>query len=427
MQILIIINQYHPALNPNVYRWSAIAEHWVKQGHGIHVLCTVRKGISNKTLWNDVIIHRAGQNSLLDWTYNIMSVKQRRGEAGGDKMFRNGKLRQFLELIVDWSWRLVYWPDGSCFWYLPARKKATQLIENQKFDAIISVGLPFTAHLIGLHCKKRFPHIKWLMDIEDPFSFVKELFINNKFLYSKANHAIEKKALQLSDKVVVTVDSARSKYIKAFPFAIEKISVIPPVYSLPEISQSIHFEQHKTHIGYFGSFYYPIRKPDVLLEIFKQISLKYDTYVLHFFGEIAPVFKPIFGKYNNLDVRLHGLTSRALINAAMRAMDFLVNVSNSTDYHIPSKSIDYYVSGKPIINLYNNHQDPILHFFDDYPYIKHLKVDSLQPFESAAIEDIIRFMEANKGVLLDESKIEKAKELYGIEAISQQYIQLLQH
>ncbi len=426
MRILIILSQYHPALNPNVYRWSAIAEHWTTQGCEVHVLSTVRRGISNKALWNDIIIHRAGQNSLLDWAYNLMSIKHRRGEAGGDKIPIKGNLRQFLELMMDWSWRLVYWPDGSCLWYFPGKKKAAQLIENQKFDAVISVGLPFTAHLIGMYCKKQFPHVKWLMDIEDPFSFVTEIFINNKFLYSKINHAIEKKALRLSDKVAVTVDSAKNKYIKFFPFVADKIKVIPPVYSLPDASQSIELALDKIHIGYFGSFYYPIRKPDTLLEIFKKISLKHNIYTLHFFGEIAPVFQPVFDKYKNLDIRLHGLVPRSMITTAMNAMDFLVNVGNSTDYHLPSKSIDYYISGKPIINLYNSDQDPILHFFADYPYIKHLKVESPQAVESFIIEDVMQFMEINKGKLLNASQIQKVKGIHSVQSIADQYMELLQ-
>lgn len=374
MRILVITATYHPAINPNVFRWSAIAAQWVAQGHEVHVLCTRRSGSADQENIDGVRVHRSGQNSLLDWLYNLWGARQRRGEAGGDHPARLGSLRRLLEKLVDLTWRCLYWPDGRCLWYLPGKRKALALQREQPFDMVFSVGIPFTAHLIAGALKRRYPGVRWVMDIEDPFCFSEEFFVNNSRLYRRLNYRAESRMLRLADAVTVTVEQARRRYLELFPWLDGKISVAPPVFSMPEI-EPLEKRQpdNKLHLAYFGAFYRRIRTPDALLAIFDKLLELFPEWrerlMLHFYGEIAPFFLPAFHRYPRLKgvLQLHGLLPREAVARAMAQSDILINVSNTTTYHLPSKCVDYLASGLPVINVCYHEHDPFNDFMADYP------------------------------------------------------------
>ncbi|GJM33493.1 MAG: hypothetical protein DHS20C18_24940 [Saprospiraceae bacterium] len=431
MRILIITSQYYPSVSPNVYRWGAIAEYWVKQGHEVHIVCTYRSGLEKKTVQKGVFIHRAGANSLLDWVYNLIGKKKRRGEVGSQRS--NGFFRKVMEGVIDISWRSFYWPDGRCLWYLPGRQLARNLIRQFDFDAVVSVGLPFTAHLIALACKRSISSLHWLVDIEDPFSIAAESRINNQFLYNRLNHFAEQKVLRLADAVSVTVEPAKEKYLDHFPEIREKIWVIPPLFSLeipPSGEGSLWMpEKDKTHLAYFGAFYHRIRTPDSLL---KLLTVTLDSHphfkkklLIHFFGEIDPAFYTIFNAYPTLkdNLRMHGLVSRQEVALVTREIDFLLNIGNRTAYHLPSKSVDYLMSGKPIINICYHEADTFARFMSEYPLILNLPIG--RDIRANHIEAFTRFLETKKGQTVPLELRMQMAQPYTLRVVADQYLKLL--
>jgi hypothetical protein len=427
MRILIILIQYKPALNPNVFRWAAIAEHWVAEGHEVHLLCARRSGCPDEEHINGVQVHRAGQASLLDAAYNWLGTKQRRDIAGGEMVSKKGRLRRWLERLVDFTWRNVYWPDGSIVWYTAAKRRALQLQQEYQFDAMISVTQPFTPHLVANAVKKRSPRVHWLMDIEDPFAFSEAVFINNRSLYQKLNYRQEGKLLAQADAVSVTVKQAQALYEQYFPQVRGKIAVTPPMYSMPEAAGSFTFEKGKIHVAYFGAFYHPIRTPDALLELYSNLvhHSKQDFH-LHFFGEIGAVFQPTFERYAALKphLQLHGLVTRERVAAAMQSVDILVNVGNTTDYHLPSKSVDYMITGKPIINLSFHKNDPFRSFFEAYPLI--LNLDMIAGVQPIHIEQIRAFIAENQGKTVESNLLQQLTSPYLLAPVADHYFKLLQ-
>ncbi len=430
MRILIIHTQYHPVINPNVFRWGAIAAYWASQGHDVHVLCSRRHGWADDTVLNGVQVHRAGHASLLDALLGMLGTQNRRGEAGGVGVAPKSNFRPWLEKVVNLTWRSIYWPDGSCIWYFSGRKRALELQRKYHFEAIISVTPPYTPHLIAAAIKRRFPKVRWLMDIEDPFAFAEAVFINNRFLYRQYNYHREEQLLAQADAASVTVATARQKYIQNFPNVRAKLSVIPPLFSLPDTTEVFPLEKAKIHLGYFGAFYHPIRTPDALLRLFYQLYREQPDFagqlVLHVFGEIPPVFRAVFARYQSLlpNLRLHGLVPREKIAAAIRAMDFLVNVGNTTDYHLPSKCVDYLMSGKPIINLSYVANDPFVQFMEHYPLMLNLVLT--QGWNQEIIGQLYYFILENRGRTVTPILLTEMIEPYTLEKIANQYFSLLQ-
>lgn len=448
MKLLIILAQYHPALNPNVYRWRAIATHWIAQGHEVHVLCTKRSGLPDETEFEGVQVHRAGQNSLLDWAYNLLHTKRRRGEAGGDLPARHGALRKGLEKLTDLTWRSVYWPDGRCLWYLPGRKRALQLLETSSFDGMISVGAPFTAHLIGLACKRANPALKWLVDIEDPFAFVDAYFINNRLLYKRLNFRAEAAVLEAANAIAVTVDTAKETYGQYFPGIGAKITVVPPLFDpgLVAVSDFEGFEPDRLHLSYMGAFYSPIRTPDAALKLLDLLLERHPEFqnqlLIHFFGEIEYAVKAAFERYPRLvpNLRMHGLVDREQVAAAMSKTTFLLNIGNTTTYNLPSKSADYLASGKPIIHIsetdhgysrpttsshrttFSPSTDTFVAFMADHPMLLSLKSEAIGP---EAADSLAKFMTDFQHRQLDADAIEARIKPYRTAQIAEAYLRLL--
>lgn len=406
-RLLIVTATWKPAQNPNVYRWTAIADQWRAMGHEVHVLCTKRNGQALHREMEGIWVHRAGYNSLLDWLYDLLGKEKRRGEAGGIKDAPSGRLwRRMLEKIVDYTWRCFYWPDGRCLWLWPGRRQLKALHQQYAFDRIYSVGMPFTAHLIALSGKKRDAALYWHMDIEDPFSLATDAFINNRFLYAGLNHRAEAKALRMADSVSVTVEAARKKYAHHFPESADKICIIPPLFNLewPETASAKKRPDANIHLAYFGAFYHHIRSPDAFLNLLDQLLAKYPSLpiVVHFYGEIGHPFAATFDRFASLKpyLQFHGLVSREAVAQAMLEMDILVNISNKTSYHLPSKCVDYLMSRKPILNICYHEADTFKDFFQGYPLILHL----VFPEDKASdehIEAAAAFIQSSKDQLVD--------------------------
>lgn len=435
VRILLISPYYFPNINPRAHRWTSIAEEWAKNGHDIHVICSKRNDFANTSTHNKVTIHRTGYNSLKDVFYNVFKPKKRRGEPKTStfEVEKGSRLITFLVWFNETFWKKIYFPDDACVWYLPARKKAIQLLNEKKFDALISVSLPFSSHLIGLYCKKKFPEINWLVDIGDPFSLQFNHQLNNHFFYKSLNVSLEKKVFKLADSISVTTEGTKKLYEKYFSTFGNKISVIPPLLKLNYndiYNFDLGLDLSKTHIGYFGSFFKHIREPDGFLMLLKRIFPEFpelkDQIIVHFFGEISEYFIRKIEKHKNLqnNIILYGLVPREAIPNIVSQMHFLLNISNKSNYQLPSKSVDYLASRRPIINIHSIKKDLFKLFFADYPMILNVN-ESLSGRSKNELENLKNYLEINKGKVIEVGEMFKLTEPFLVKRISSDYLRLL--
>lgn len=375
---------------------------------------------------NGVHVHRTGFDSLKEVFYHAFGSNTARGRVGvlPQKTALAGRIAAWLYRLV---WRNICFPDDACLWYFPAKKRASQLLERHTFDALITVSLPFTGHLIGLFLKKRYPDITWLTDIGDPFSFSPNP-LNNSFLFQKINQRLERRVLETADCSIVTDEAMRQKYrTELGRQAVEKMQVIPPVLTNIGLRTSpLIAHRSPLIVAYFGALYAPVRTPDALLDLLAQTFALYpdlrSQLEVHFYGEIFPEF---FEKLiAEPSVRLHGLCSREAAWAAMQEADILLNIGNTTDFQLPSKAVDYLAAGKPVLNLSHTEHDLFADFLEknipNKSLILNLKVESGRAGEEA-VRRWLEWLGAEKTPVSRED-LERRLEPFRVEQVAADYL-----
>ena len=61
-------------------------------------------------------------------------------------------------------------PDPRKGWNRYAFKKASDLIDSEGIKHVITTSPPHSTQLIGLKIKKKYPEIKWIADLRDPWT-----------------------------------------------------------------------------------------------------------------------------------------------------------------------------------------------------------------------------------------------------------------
>jgi len=393
VKILIVIANYYPVHNPNVFRWAAIAEYWSHQGKEVHVLTTKHGACPLAEEMNGVQVHRTGHASLKDlhaaWT-GKSNDRNIPNSAEADQA-KSNQINTTSEKLVDLTWRKFYWPDGAMPFISPGIKRSKELMEHHVFDRVYSVGLPFSCHIIARRLKGLNPNLNWHMDIEDPFCYSKEFFVNNHKLYRTKNIKEEERAFQMADSISVTNENAKLEYRPYFHEELHKVSIIPPLHLPTDQSPQEVFDPGKTHFGYFGAFYKDVRSPENFLAFLSYIKANHQAWLedkqFHFYGQANRFSAPIFKSYWELDkyVQIHGMVDRDQSIALMNQMDVLINFGNTTSYHLPSKSVDYLSTSKPILNIKEHPNDSFELFANNYDACFHINLQkdkSEQQFEN---------------------------------------------
>lgn len=426
MRLLLISYSYTPVITPRSFRWSAIADQWVKQGHTIDVISAMAPGSSKCETLNGVSVYRAGIG--ISEVVRSRIVKQPPTlPSSGSNFNEVGYVALKLKRLHDCTWRRIYWPDYACLWYFPAINLAFSLLKKFHYDALISVSNPFTGHLVGLRIKKRFTLLPWLVDIGDPFCFAELTPSNNQIIFKHLNLAVEGKVLGRAEVISVTTQGTLDRYVDTFPDCIGKIHVIPPLLSLPDASLSYDLQESdpKVKLVFVGTLYRSIRNPDFLLKLFiKLLSSRISRNIeLHFWGGINDCGNS-FTSYNHLigtKIFLHDKVSRMDIFTVIQNANVLVNIGNSTPYQLPSKLVEYINTRKPILNLIKISEDSSKEFLSRYPAT--LSIIEDQYPTSDDVERLVQFIE--KPPVISKTLIEDWISSFRVATVAGKYEKLI--
>jgi glycosyltransferase involved in cell wall biosynthesis len=377
-KVLIITYDYSPLVTPNSFRWSNVAESLSNRNYQVFVLAAWKPHLAREEQVNGVHVYRVGGQIIEKMRAGILHQHQKKDldqrSFSAQPTSKHGSFG-ILKKIHDATWKKIYWPDYACTWYLPALKVAKRIIEEESISSYITVSIPFTSHLIGNKLKSLYPEKNWIVDISDPFCFLKSMQ-NNYHLYSKLNEKIERKIFKNAQAVSVLTKSQKDKYSELFPESTGKIFVNPNILSYKDSEETANPLFHgnsKIRMVFIGTLTRGVRTPEDLLEIFSLLS---NTELagkieLHFFGgfdyceEYFTTYEHLIGK----SIFLHGVVSRVRAIQAMNSADILVNIGNTNPYQEPSKVVEYASTGKPIINIMSISDDSSAKLLKQHPAV----------------------------------------------------------
>ncbi len=425
MNILIVSYVYAPDRSPRAYRWSALAEHWCRQGHRVDVISGWKHGDERIERRSGVTINRVGGGIVERLRGMLGQSSHRIAETQPAIREAAPLLRRAAKALYVGTLRKLYWPDYAFHWYPAALARGRTLCRQTRYDAMISVSHPFTPHLVGLALKLQLPALRWLVDIGDPFSLLEEIPLNNVTLYRRLNRRAEAAVLHRADSIAVTVERCRRDVVAAFPASAGKVAVIPPLLSLPPAAApaSALFAEGETHLVFIGTLYRALRDPSDLLALFRELHRQRGDLHLHFFGALndcAPCFDRLEEDLAT-KIHCHGVVSRAMTASAMRDADVLINIGNVTAHQLPSKLVEYAAAARPILNLASTAEDTASGFLAGHPAALTLK--SRAAPDHRTIKAALAFIAAPPPIPL--VAIEQFLKPYRLDTIAVDYFRLL--
>ncbi len=220
--------------------------------------------------------------------------------AGKDKVpyggFANVKQETFFQKSLRWVRGNFFIPDARVGWVKYAVAAAEKIISEENISCVYISSPPHSSQLIGLALKKKFPALKWIADLRDPWTkiyYYKEL-LHTSFA-AKKDFSFERKVLEQCDAAIVVSASIRRDFAQAHPHIdAGKIHVLPNGYDEADFEKSYASDQSKFIITYVGTIA-DSYKPEVFFAALKKfIAANNPAEILfRFIGSATPAIRTI--------------------------------------------------------------------------------------------------------------------------------------
>ena len=328
MKTAIVSGAFYPHNSPRSFRTAELAKELARQGHQVTVYIP-----QNHYDYCD-LKERYGID------IQFIDIKQQEGlDIKGNKI--SILIKRVLNRI---SGTYLGYPFIQYVWLLPR-----VFAESKGFDLLISIAVPHQIHWgVAKSFKKNAQLARiWIADCGDPFMLCKTDTFKKPFYFK----AFEKSFCRRANFITVPIESAKTGY---YPEFWHKIHVIPQGFDFTKIRKADQYIPNEvvTFI-YAGGFIPGFRDPRPVLNFLIQQEIDFRFYVytnqFHLLTDYLPVLKEKMVVNDYID--------REELIYRMSSCDFVLNLENGTSVQMPSKLIDYALSGRPILSIVTQHVD----------------------------------------------------------------------
>jgi glycosyltransferase involved in cell wall biosynthesis len=273
------------------------------------------------------------------------------------------KNKSLTHRLSIWIRMNLFIPDARVGWYFPAVKAGLNLLKKEKVKAVVSIGPPHSAHLIGKKISSglNISHIPVFIDPWVDISYYRN-FNRNKLTLSIDNR-LEKSVLNNAKAVVFVTETMKEYYINKYPFLKEKFNVLywgyseedfclPPGTSQSPVdsaeSNDLAKERGVEVILHAGNIF-DYQNPKKFWKTLKNEIENGRQLKLVFIGTVSPEIRQSI-KNAGLDLYTEYkgfLPYKEMLHEMMKA-DYLL-VCATEPRHVPGKLFEYLRAGKPII------------------------------------------------------------------------------
>ena len=344
-RILIVSASFYPHNSPRSFRTSELAKEFARQGHEVTVYIPFNGyDYSKYSQESNIRIKNLG-----DLKFRAIGLT---GKGAGS--FIRRVMRRALGLLFEYPGiELMY-------------KVSKSLKREENYDLLISIAVPFTVHWGVAKARNRNHRIAdvWVADCGDPYmgnttdSFGKPFY----FKY------IEKWFSRKADFITIPFEGARKGYYPEFH---DKIRVIPQGFRLDNINLPEYSKKTEYPVfAYAGGFIPGRRDPTAMLNFLSESYRQFRFIVYTSQADLLLPFKDILKE--KLEIRNY--VPREELLKVLSGMDFLINFDNNTHTQLPSKLIDYAITGRPVLNITSRMDFSVLLDFMDGNYNKKMKL-----------------------------------------------------
>ncbi|HNW57972.1 MAG TPA: glycosyl transferase family 1, partial [Bacteroidales bacterium] len=182
-QVLIITYYWPPSSGAGVQRWLKFSKFLPENGWD-PVILTIDPEYATYPATDDSLcseiskelkVHRTKATDYFRFYKKDKSKIPSAGFATDGKKNLVGKILRFVR-------GNFFIPDPRRGWNKFAFKEACRLIETEGIKHIITTSPPHSTQLIGLKLKKRYPEIKWIADLRDPWT---DIYYYDQFYHTR--------------------------------------------------------------------------------------------------------------------------------------------------------------------------------------------------------------------------------------------------
>lgn len=326
MNIHILTGHFYPQLHPRAFRASELAIELAKRGHKVVVTnLTTVEGADY-----DEYSKETGVQVINLGLYTISHKKA--------KVISNSKWNHFKETCIE------YFLSGDL--YRKSRTIAKRIEIADDTDAVIALSTPFMDILaISKYVENHGKNFVAIADSGDPFYYSKQ--------YKKAPwfYYVEKRAYCSYNYLTIPTENAIPLYAPLIDNS--KIKIIPQGFRMDNLKLYGGGFEGPVRMAYAGVFYWDIRNPEFLFSYLNKVQKEYELYL--YMRNKDALVEELLNKYPNVKQRvfISSLPHDELIYELSR-MHFLINIENISNTQMPSKLIDYGMSGRPILSCNNS-------------------------------------------------------------------------
>lgn len=179
-------------------------------------------------------------------------------------------------------------PDPRRGWNRCAYRRACEIIVREKIKYIITTSPPHSTQLIGIRLKNKFPFLKWIADLRDPWTdiYYYSLFYHT-FPARLIDRKLEKQVLRSADKIITVGSTLKDLFASKVAGIDNKITVITNGFDEDDFKDIFPYNQEKLTITYTGTLsdVYPL---DGFLNAVENIIKKGREVRLRFVGSVSP-------------------------------------------------------------------------------------------------------------------------------------------
>jgi glycosyltransferase involved in cell wall biosynthesis len=355
-KVLIITYYWPPGSGAGVQRWLKFVKYLPQYGWEPVVLTVdpncAAYPVTDQSLEKDIL---PGTRIIRTKATNYFTIFRKNKTELPSAGFALGDEKSFKGMVLRFIRGNFFIPDPRRGWNRYAFKKACEIITNEGVGHVISTSPPHSTQLIGLKLKRRFPGIKWIADLRDPWT---DIYYYKKFYHTLpaavADRYFERAVLISADKIITVGESLKGSFASKTEGIRDKITVITNGFDEDDFAGFKPVKPDRFTITYTGTLseLYPI---DGFLKSICSLQKKAIEIDFRIIGLLPESIKNKIrsflkdGSYEILDYVTHEKAISQMINSSMLLL--IIPEHTSSKMILTGKLFEYIAAGKRIICL----------------------------------------------------------------------------